>query len=283
MNRTPALGNPPPHGERNGLFGEDTALGYDRWFETPAGSLAKHLQTRLLLSLLDPQWGESALDVGCGTGEAMHVLADAGARVTGVDHSPAMLRVAAGKLSGVRLICGNACALPFPDASFDVAIMNTTLEFLPHPATALAELVRVARRRVYVGVLNRWSVLGVRRRLEAHRTPTVYRGACFYPLPELIRLLARAGTVRWRWAGVPHFPNRLCRRSVVRRLAGSVAGWPNPFASYLGCAADIERVRLIRSVPSRRFRALPAADTAIARVGIADLDVDLLSAASDYD
>jgi ubiquinone/menaquinone biosynthesis C-methylase UbiE len=124
-------------GQEPGRFGPDVAERYDAWLETPGGALAGQLQHNLLLRLLDPKWGESVLDVGCGTGETLRRLSDAGLRVVGLDGSEAMLGVARRKLGSVPLFAGNATCLPFDDASFDAAILNTTLEFVDDPLAAI--------------------------------------------------------------------------------------------------------------------------------------------------
>lgn len=84
--------------------------------------------------------GESVLDVGCGTGTlaitAKRRVGSAGT-VIGIDASPEMLERArrkAGK-AGVDARFQNAVAeaLPFPDASFDVAFTTLMLHHLPRP------------------------------------------------------------------------------------------------------------------------------------------------------
>lgn len=247
---------------------EGVASAYARWHEGPSGAVAQRLQHQLLLQLLDPKWGETVLDVGCGTGETLQRLADAGLRVTGVDRSPAMLARARRRLGRVPLLLGDAAALPFADASFDLVILNTTLEFLERPEAAVAELVRVARGRIYVGVLNRWSALAARLRWTAWWRGGLYRHARFCPLHEVLGLLAAGGTARRRWGGVAYVPEVLCGRAAARRLASGMAGWPNPFAGYLGFAADVERLELVRQPSRPPIEVVPAPEAAIARVGI---------------
>lgn len=226
---------------------------YDSWFASPAGALAQRLQHRMMLQLLAPQPGDSILDVGCGTGETMRLLTRLGVHTTGLDRAPAMLAAARRKLGGASLIHGDAVNLPFPDARFDAAILNTTLEFLPDPVAAVRELARVTRRRVYIGALNRWSMLAIRRRLAARRVPSLYRDASFLTVGDLLRLLDEAGTTRWRWGGVAYLPARFARRAVLSRLIGATCGWPNPFAAYLGCAADIDRLEFALAQPDRHI------------------------------
>ncbi len=249
-------------------FGADMAERYDRWLATPAGALAQRLQHELLMRLLDPKWGESVLDVGCGTGEIMKLLAGAGIRVTGVDRSRAMLAVARRKLGAAPLLVGDAIALPFPDASFDAVLMHTTLEFLGNPEAAVLELTRVARRRVYIGVLNRWSLLGIHRRFRALCSPSVYQHARFFGVDDILHLLSAAGATRWRWGGVPYLPDALSRHAILRRVVSATAGWPNPFAAYLGFAAEVERSEAAQERIDRRIRVVATADAAIARAGL---------------
>src|SRR5215471_8728784 len=96
--------------------------------------------------------GRSALDTldaGCGTGFLSLELASRGHRVTGVDFAPEMLaearRKAAERTVSVRFEEADAEHLPFPPASFDLAISRHVLWTLPHPEGAIDEWIRVLR------------------------------------------------------------------------------------------------------------------------------------------
>jgi ubiquinone/menaquinone biosynthesis C-methylase UbiE len=119
----------------------------------------------------------------------------------GLDLSAAMLAQARA-LDGVPLTHGDAYRLPFADGAFDLAALVTTLEFLEQPQKALAEALRVARCGVVLGVLNRWSVLSLQRRLMGLFRPTVYAAARFYGVGESKRLLqlvaGKKARVVWR-------------------------------------------------------------------------------------
>ena len=92
--------------------------------------------------------GQVVLDVACGTGvvarAAVERLAGNGA-VVGVDLNEVMLTVARRLSRDVGWRQGDVCALPFPDASFDVVLCQAGLMFFPDPAQALREMARVAR------------------------------------------------------------------------------------------------------------------------------------------
>jgi|ERR1041385_797275 ubiquinone/menaquinone biosynthesis C-methylase UbiE len=87
--------------------------------------------------------GLRLLDLACGTGVAVRAAADAGAHVTGVDFSPAMLAMARSLYPGIAFEVGDAEQLPFPDASFDAVIANFGIHHVEHPERAVAEARRV--------------------------------------------------------------------------------------------------------------------------------------------
>ncbi len=97
--------------------------------------------------------GDQVLDVACGTGIVARTVADAvgpDGSVTGLDLNPAMLEVAARVRPDVTWQQGDAQALPWADDAVDVATCQMALMFLPDREAAVAEMTRVARRRVAV-------------------------------------------------------------------------------------------------------------------------------------
>ena len=85
------------------------------------------------------------LDIGCGAGFLTNALAREGHDVSGLDASPASLAVAAthDPTRSVRYVEGDALALPFADASFDVVCAMDFLEHVEEPARVVAEAARV--------------------------------------------------------------------------------------------------------------------------------------------
>lgn len=90
----------------------------------------------------------AVLDVGCGTGALLSAIAGRlpGARLAGLDLSPAMLSVARRKLGDrAFLVAGEAGSLPFPDRRFDLVLSTSALHYWPDPAAGLAEIARVLK------------------------------------------------------------------------------------------------------------------------------------------
>lgn len=93
--------------------------------------------------------GERVLDVGTGTGVVAITAARAGAHVKGVDLTPALLEEARHNARIARVQVewkeGDAEALPYPDASFDVVTSEFGHMFAPRPDVAIAEMRRVLK------------------------------------------------------------------------------------------------------------------------------------------
>jgi SAM-dependent methyltransferase len=93
--------------------------------------------------------GQRVLDVACGTGVVAVTAARRGAIVSGLDLSPVLLERARfnADLAGVTIDIteGDAEALPYPDASFDVVLSQFGHIFAPRPQVALSEMLRVLK------------------------------------------------------------------------------------------------------------------------------------------
>jgi len=86
------------------------------------------------------------LDVGTSTGTNLRLLRDLGfTRITGVDRSPMAIQFCANKGLG-QVRCGDVCALPFPDASFDLVLATDIIEHVDDDLQALRELRRVVKQ-----------------------------------------------------------------------------------------------------------------------------------------
>lgn len=107
------------------------------------------------------------LDVGCGEGHVLHVLARElrPRRALGLDLSPEVLREAAAAYPHLSFAAGSAYRLPCAGASFDLVVAAEVLEHLDDPPAAVAELARVSAGHCLVSVPREplWRVLNVAR------------------------------------------------------------------------------------------------------------------------
>jgi ubiquinone/menaquinone biosynthesis C-methylase UbiE len=103
----------------------------------------------VVLRWLAPPPNSRWLDVGCGTGILAHTVLElcSPAAVVGIDSAAQQVAQASrGPAAGrASFEVGDACALPFPDASFDIVASALVLNFVPERRRALAEMRRVAR------------------------------------------------------------------------------------------------------------------------------------------
>ena len=98
------------------------------------------------LDWLAPKPGWRWLDVGCGNGAFTEMLAERCAPVSvhGIDPSEAQLAYARTRPGSriAQFLPADAMALPFPDDTFDAAVMPLVIFFVPVPAKGVAEMVR---------------------------------------------------------------------------------------------------------------------------------------------
>ena len=119
-----------------------------RWYtadDTPIALLraeSRHRNPWIARSIGSPR---RVLDLGCGGGLLANYLGERGHAVTGIDTTAENLDVArrfdrTGRVTYTR---GDACALPFSDASFDVACAMDLLEHVDDASQLVAEASRV--------------------------------------------------------------------------------------------------------------------------------------------
>jgi SAM-dependent methyltransferase len=87
--------------------------------------------------------GTTMLDVCCGTGLVTAAAAGRGARVVGLDFSPAMLNEARRAYPQLQFDEGDAETLPYADRSFDAVVSNFGVHHVPDPGKPIAEAYRV--------------------------------------------------------------------------------------------------------------------------------------------
>lgn len=216
------------------IFSEELAKSYDRWLDTPIGRYMDAREKKLISDLLSPRPGERILDVGCGTGHHLLFFLESGCHVSGVEPSAPMLDAARLKLGGrADLRTGFAESLPFSDDEFDAVTMITSLEFCADPAAALREAIRVSRNRVFLGVLNRYSLLGGCRKMKSCVMPSLYGDARFYGIHELLAMIGSLlGPIPAHWGSVLFLPRSFY--AFAGGLEEKIPMRKNPFGAFLG-------------------------------------------------
>jgi SAM-dependent methyltransferase len=112
---------------------------------------------------LDIPAGARLLDVGCGSGQLALLASRDGIDATGVDIAENLIerareRAAAERLNA-RFEVGDAEALPFEDASFDVVVSLIGAMFAPRPQLVAQELLRVCAPGGTIAMAN-WTASG---------------------------------------------------------------------------------------------------------------------------
>jgi ubiquinone/menaquinone biosynthesis C-methylase UbiE len=117
----------------------DDGAGYERYM----GKWSQ-LAGDTFLDWLAPAPGLRWLDVGCGNGAFTETLVErcAPASVDGIDPAAGQLAHARARPAAriAQFHQGDAMALPFPDDTFDVAVMPLVIFFVPEPAEGVAEM-----------------------------------------------------------------------------------------------------------------------------------------------
>ena len=185
---------------------DDFYADYDSWYQTPMGAFVDRVETDCALGLLEPAAGQSVLDAGCGTGNFSLKLAEMGCRVTAVDVAEKMMDQARQKAvragADIRFLREDMAELPFGDGSFDRVLTMAAFEFLPDPARAVRELLRVLRPGgvLVIGTIEKggpWAGLYESDAMAG----TAYERASFLT-GESIAAMARRPSKRWSAASL---------------------------------------------------------------------------------
>lgn len=102
----------------------------------------------LKLKLLD-QWalGDSAVDIGCGNGAYAQHLRSRGFSVIAIDQQDRLQNN-----DGIQFMIATVPPIPLPDKSCDTVLLYDVLEHIQNESELLAEIYRVARKRLILSV-----------------------------------------------------------------------------------------------------------------------------------
>ncbi len=157
---------------------------YEEWFVRNAAAYQSELEA--VKEVLPPSG--DGIEIGVGTGRFAVPL---GVRI-GIEPSPAMGKIAASR--GIEVLRGIAERLPIADASFDFALMVTTICFVDDVEASFREAARILKPQgvIIVGFVDKNSPLG--RKYQQRKDESLfYREATFYSVEEVVAALRKAG------------------------------------------------------------------------------------------
>lgn len=136
---------------------EQSALAYDGMHN--ASQDHEHNLALQYIEMISNSFGlQTFLDVGAGTGRGMCFLRDRGKEVRGIEPVAAMIEKA--ELNGVPkglLLQGSGYELPFEDGAFDAVFECGVLHHVADPGRMVAEMIRVAKRAIFLSDSNRFG------------------------------------------------------------------------------------------------------------------------------
>ncbi|MBV8661623.1 MAG: class I SAM-dependent methyltransferase [Hyphomicrobiales bacterium] len=102
----------------------------------------------------------SVLDIGSGTGRALLHLKERAPHLRTVGIEPSFELRAVGHSKGLtssELMDGDAMKLPFEDGAFDMVCEYGALHHIPRPGVAVSEMLRVAKRAIFISDCNNFG------------------------------------------------------------------------------------------------------------------------------
>ena len=124
-------------------YDDQTAAAYKAVREVPRDGLGEWRDA--IRRHLGPLPGMTVADIGAGTGQFAAALSDwFDLSIVAVEPSAAM-RARIPRRPGIRVLAGDACALPLPDGSADGAWLSLVIHHIPDLVTAAREIRRVLR------------------------------------------------------------------------------------------------------------------------------------------
>ncbi len=207
-----------------------------------------------VLRLLAPQPGEMILDLGCGDGALTEAIAASGARVTGVDGSPDMVRAAVARGLDARVMDGQRLAF---EGAFDAVFSNAALHWMPDAAAVVAGVRRALKPGGrFVGEMGGHGnvaaiATALRASLRARGIAPAQTFGWFFPNEAQFGTLLQA-----HGFAVRHIT--LIPRPTL--LPTGIAGWLTTFAApFLSVVPEAEHMAVLREVETLLEPALRSA------------------------
>jgi SAM-dependent methyltransferase len=138
--------------ERQRAYYRETAAAYDEMHV--AGNHEHATAIGHMLPYLDTLGVASVLDTGCGTGRGIKLIQQLAPRIRVHGNDPARELLDASGLADDLVDCCSSERLPYVDGQFDAVIEIGVLHHVPKPDAVVAEMLRVARKAVFLSDSN---------------------------------------------------------------------------------------------------------------------------------
>lgn len=223
--------------------------------ETPQIKGIGWREEAFMLNLLAPRRGERFLDVGFDVGERSLLFRDLGCDVTVVAPSLRMLEIAKQRLGQkAASYLAKPEELPFCDNEFDIVSLVLSLEFAEDPAKAISEAIRVCRGRVFLGVINKYSLADITPGIKELIGDEYYRNARFFNVSELMSMVRlHLPLAAIHWGSVICLPCRAGK--IAAALDKIIPVRKNPFGAFLGLSFNVTcNLRTLQDVIGSSFQ-----------------------------
>ena len=225
---------------------------YNKWYYTEKGKYISGLEKEVLLRMINPPSPPFSkgglggiLDIGCGTGYFTEFLSGFCKNIVGVDTSMDMIKYAIKKHrdSNIKYLIADAEKLPFKDGGFDISVSITALNFVKNPLSAVSEAARISRKKVFLGILNRWSLLYFFKKVKSFFINTSYSDACFYGERDMVNILSSFPQIKGVYKQHTYFLPFPKTHLILSKMEGSIPSW-FPFGGFMGIVGEKEgRIR----------------------------------------
>jgi len=145
---------------------------YGQWFLNRKGFFIDIIEKKALLSMVQNNIYESALDVGIGNGRLLSIYGNKCNSIVGFDLSSNLLKQAStfARKKNIKFESkvGDAEMLPFPDNSFDLVISSRMLQHSSDWKKCISEMSRVCKTggKIVLMIYNSHSAYGIFRNLK---------------------------------------------------------------------------------------------------------------------
>ncbi|ODH01887.1 methyltransferase type 11 [Nostoc sp. KVJ20] len=201
-----------------------------------------------LLQLLNPQPGESILDLGCGTGQLTEKIAQSQAEVMGVDYASAMIEKARENYPHLRFEVADARNFQV-DKPLDAVFSNAVLHWVKEADSAIASIHQSLKPggRFVAEFGGKGNVLAIAtalsNALEAINIPAQALNPWYFPsIGEYATLLEQQGFD-------VIYSTLFARPTPLAEGEAGMANWIQMFASsFLAALSDEQQIQVIRVV-----------------------------------